>query len=188
MPKRRADDPDVETAIQSTGIKDDDWLQKLLEVDKDELILIVSLIVNKAISTTEVSRGLELNSHPSLQQSGLTLLRELVSLKILAISSLKTTKRLSINFLPHSTSLSSRIHGAHKTSIKRWWNRHERKLESWTQYVKDTEVHAHLDSLTVYFDSILFASCRSFRAESLTCQKRLCQGRHSQQGGKSNIK
>jgi hypothetical protein len=172
MPKRRADDPDVETAIQSTGIKDDDWLQKLLEVDKDELILIVSLIVNKAISTTEVSRGLELNSHPSLQQSGLTLLRELVSLKI----------------LPHSTSLSSRMHGAHKTSIKRWWNRHERKLESWTQYVKDTEVHAHLDSLTVYFDSILFASCRSFRAESLTCQKRLCQGRHSQQGGKSNIK
>jgi hypothetical protein len=48
MPKRRADDPDVETAIQSTGVKDDDWLQKLLEVDKDELILIVSLIVNKS--------------------------------------------------------------------------------------------------------------------------------------------
>ena len=46
-PKRPADDPDVETAIQSAGIKDDDWIQKLLEVDKEQLILIVSLIVNK---------------------------------------------------------------------------------------------------------------------------------------------
>jgi hypothetical protein len=46
--KRPVDDSDVETAIQSTGIKDDDWIQKLLEVDKEELILIVSLIVNKS--------------------------------------------------------------------------------------------------------------------------------------------
>jgi hypothetical protein len=50
MPKRLADsdDANVETAIQATGIKDDDWMQKLLEVDKEQLILIVSLIVNKS--------------------------------------------------------------------------------------------------------------------------------------------
>ena len=45
MPKRPADD--VETAIQAAGINDDDWMQKLLEVDKEELILIVSQIVNE---------------------------------------------------------------------------------------------------------------------------------------------
>ena len=47
-PKRPADDPDVETAIQAAGIKDDDWIQKLLEVDEEQLLLIVSLIVNKS--------------------------------------------------------------------------------------------------------------------------------------------
>ena len=29
-PKRPADDADVETAIQAAGIKDSDWIQKLL--------------------------------------------------------------------------------------------------------------------------------------------------------------
>ena len=42
MPKRPADDVNVETAIQATGIKDDDWMQKLLEVDEEQLVLIVS--------------------------------------------------------------------------------------------------------------------------------------------------
>jgi hypothetical protein len=32
MPKRPADDANIENAIQATGIKDDDWMQKLLEV------------------------------------------------------------------------------------------------------------------------------------------------------------
>ena len=48
MPKRPADDANVETAIQAAGIEDDDWIQKLLKVDKEQLILIVSLIVNKS--------------------------------------------------------------------------------------------------------------------------------------------
>ena len=48
MPKRPAEDANVETAIRAAGIKDDDWMQKLLEVDKEQLILIVSLIVNKS--------------------------------------------------------------------------------------------------------------------------------------------
>lgn len=48
MPKRPADDADVETAIQATGIEDDDWVQKLLEVDKEQLIQIVNLMVNKS--------------------------------------------------------------------------------------------------------------------------------------------
>ncbi|KAI0275567.1 hypothetical protein BGY98DRAFT_920455 [Russula aff. rugulosa BPL654] len=47
-PKRPADDLDVATAIQAAGIKDDDWIQKLLEVDKEQLTLIASLIVNKS--------------------------------------------------------------------------------------------------------------------------------------------
>jgi hypothetical protein len=46
-PKRLADNSDVETAIHAAGIKDDDWIQKLLEVDKEHLILIIGLIVNK---------------------------------------------------------------------------------------------------------------------------------------------
>jgi hypothetical protein len=33
--KRPADDADVETAIQAAGIKDDDWIQKLLESTRD---------------------------------------------------------------------------------------------------------------------------------------------------------
>ena len=49
MPKRPAeDDANVETAIQAAGIKDNDWVQKLLEVDKEQLTLIVSLIANKS--------------------------------------------------------------------------------------------------------------------------------------------
>lgn len=47
MPKRSADDADVETAIQATNIDDDDWMQKLLQVDEDPLILIISQILNK---------------------------------------------------------------------------------------------------------------------------------------------
>ncbi|KAI0288566.1 hypothetical protein BC826DRAFT_971488 [Russula brevipes] len=49
MPKRPADDADadVETAIQATRINDDDWMNKLLEVDQEKLILIVSKIVNE---------------------------------------------------------------------------------------------------------------------------------------------
>lgn len=43
----QTDNADVETAIQSAGIKDDNWIQKLLEVDRDELIQIVSLIMNE---------------------------------------------------------------------------------------------------------------------------------------------
>jgi hypothetical protein len=42
MPKRPAEDANVETAIQAAGIKDDDWMQKLLEVAKEQLILIVT--------------------------------------------------------------------------------------------------------------------------------------------------
>ena len=48
MPKRPANGVNVEPAIQATGIKDDDWMQKLLEVDEEQLILIVSQIVNKS--------------------------------------------------------------------------------------------------------------------------------------------
>jgi hypothetical protein len=47
MPERRADNSNVETAIQAAGINDNDWITKLLEVDKDQLILILSLIANK---------------------------------------------------------------------------------------------------------------------------------------------
>jgi hypothetical protein len=47
--KRPADDADVETAIQAAGIKDDDWIDKLLEVDEEQLILIVCDIVNRSI-------------------------------------------------------------------------------------------------------------------------------------------
>ena len=47
-PKRPADDLDVATAIQAAGIKYDDWIQKLFEVDKEQLTLIASLIVNKS--------------------------------------------------------------------------------------------------------------------------------------------
>ena len=47
-PKRPADDADVATAIQAAGIKDDDRIQKVLEVDKKQLTLIVSLVVNKS--------------------------------------------------------------------------------------------------------------------------------------------
>jgi hypothetical protein len=36
------------TAIQAAGIKDDDLIQKFLEVDKEQLTLIISLIVNKS--------------------------------------------------------------------------------------------------------------------------------------------
>jgi hypothetical protein len=43
-----ANDANIETAIQAAGIKDDDWMQKLLEVDKEQLIQIVSQIVNKS--------------------------------------------------------------------------------------------------------------------------------------------
>ena len=48
MSKRPADDADVETAIQAAGITDNDWMQKLLKVDREQLILIVSQIVNKS--------------------------------------------------------------------------------------------------------------------------------------------
>jgi hypothetical protein len=129
MPKRPADDANVETAIQAAGIEDDDWMQKLLEVDKEQLILIVSLIVNKSnIDNKSIKR-------PSLQRNGSILLRELVSLNILAISSSNTLTLLFINFHLRSIRLSSKIHGAHKTFIKRRWNRQERnpELESWTQ-------------------------------------------------------
>ena len=44
---RPSDDPDVKTAILSAGIIDNDWIQKLLKVNKEQLILIVSLIINK---------------------------------------------------------------------------------------------------------------------------------------------
>ncbi|KAI0282488.1 hypothetical protein BGY98DRAFT_912213 [Russula aff. rugulosa BPL654] len=48
-PERPDDvDVDVETAIQAAGINDDDWLQKLLEVDEEQLILIISYLVNKS--------------------------------------------------------------------------------------------------------------------------------------------
>ena len=47
MPKRPLDDADVETAIQAVNIDDDDWMQKLLEVDKDPLVLIISQILNE---------------------------------------------------------------------------------------------------------------------------------------------
>jgi hypothetical protein len=55
--KRPADDADVETAIQAAGIKDDDWIQKLLEVDKDQLILIISLIINKSNRQQKYQEG-----------------------------------------------------------------------------------------------------------------------------------
>jgi hypothetical protein len=50
IPLERPDDVDVdvETAIQAAGINDDDWLQKLLEVDNEQLILIISYLVNKS--------------------------------------------------------------------------------------------------------------------------------------------
>jgi hypothetical protein len=48
MPKRPADDANLETAIQAAGISDDDWMKKLVEVDKEELLLIVSQIINQA--------------------------------------------------------------------------------------------------------------------------------------------
>ncbi|KAI0286179.1 hypothetical protein BC826DRAFT_918404 [Russula brevipes] len=47
MPKRPADDANVETAFQAADINDDYWMKKLLEVDKDQLTLILSLIANK---------------------------------------------------------------------------------------------------------------------------------------------
>src|SRR6266478_4541780 len=120
----------------------------------------------KAISTTEVSRGLELNPHPSLQPNGLILLRKLVSLKILALSSLNTLELLFINFHLHSIRLSSKIHGAHKTFIMRQWNQKERNRElgSWTQYVNGivTKVPAFTSMDSVYFGSILFRFWPSF--------------------------
>ena len=48
MRKRPADDADVETAIQAAGIEDGDWIQKLLEVNTEQLTLIVSHIINKS--------------------------------------------------------------------------------------------------------------------------------------------
>jgi hypothetical protein len=37
----------VETAVQDFDIKDDNWIQKLLEVDKDQLTLIIGHLANK---------------------------------------------------------------------------------------------------------------------------------------------
>lgn len=46
--KRLADELDVESAVEAAGIEDNDWLQKLLGVEKEQLILIISLLVNRS--------------------------------------------------------------------------------------------------------------------------------------------
>jgi len=45
--KRLVNDVDVEFAIAAAGIKDDDWLQKLLDLEEEQLILIISFLLNK---------------------------------------------------------------------------------------------------------------------------------------------
>ncbi len=45
--KRLVNDVDVEFAIAAAGIKDDNWLQKLLDLEEEQLILIISFLLNK---------------------------------------------------------------------------------------------------------------------------------------------
>ena len=46
--KPQVDDVDVESAVQAAGIKDDDWVQKLLDVEEEQqLILIISYLMNE---------------------------------------------------------------------------------------------------------------------------------------------
>jgi hypothetical protein len=42
-----ADRTDVKTAIQDVNIKDNSWIQKLLEADQDQLTLIIGHLANK---------------------------------------------------------------------------------------------------------------------------------------------
>ena len=46
--KPQVDDIDVESAVQAAGIKDDDWVQKLLDVEEEQLILIICFLMNES--------------------------------------------------------------------------------------------------------------------------------------------
>ena len=56
--KRPADDVDVESAVQAAGIKDGDWVQKLLDVEEKQLVLLISLLLDKGnIDNRSVKRA-----------------------------------------------------------------------------------------------------------------------------------
>src|SRR5258708_24433981 len=45
--KRPVDDTDVETAIQALDIKDNNWIQKFLEINKEQLALVIGHLADK---------------------------------------------------------------------------------------------------------------------------------------------
>src|SRR6266852_1481166 len=57
-PKRPVDNVEVEEAMQAVGIEDNDWLQKLLAVEREQLVLIISCLVNeKSIDNRSIKRA-----------------------------------------------------------------------------------------------------------------------------------
>jgi hypothetical protein len=108
-----ADNPDVETAIKATGIKDHNWMQKLLKVDKEQLILIISQIANKAnIDNKSIKEArTELPSFSAVKWDNFAVgaglskdprYLELEYFALLLINFLLHSIRLSLKFMAHT--------------------------------------------------------------------------------------
>jgi hypothetical protein len=190
-PKRLADNFVVKTAIHAAGIKDDDWIQKVFEVDKEHLILIISLVVNKGnIDIRSIKKArTELPSFSAAKWTDFAARAGLPeNPSYFKLDDYETpVHQLPPSFHESVFENSWRTQDVYQEAVDQTREESRVRILDPVRTVKDTEVHAFLDS--VYFGSIiLFASWLSFTAESLTSQKRLCRVHHSQQVGRLNTK
>ena len=187
MPKRPADD--VETAIQAAGINDDDWMQKLLEVDKEELILIVSQIVNEGnIDNRSIKKArIELPSFSTAKWIDFARRADLPEdPEYLGLEQFNTpVYQLPPSFHKAIFENSWRAQDVYREVVDQSREESRVRVLDAVRIQNDSEVHFW--TLTL-IGSILFRFCPSFMAESLTSLSRPCRAAHSQPVAKLNTK